>query len=79
MPVRIQLSHILRKYVPNYDHDSGILLEEAAGWSVSQIIEHLAIPPGEVVTIIVNSYPATPASSVRDGDKVTLTKVIGGG
>ena len=79
MPVRIQLSHILRKYVPNYDHNSGILLEEAAGWSVRQIIERLAIPPGEVVTIIVNAYPATPANTVQDGDTVTLTKVIGGG
>jgi sulfur carrier protein ThiS len=79
MPVRIHLSHILRKYVPDYDHDTGILLEEAAGWPVRQIIEHLAIPPGEVVTIIVNSYPATPASTVQNGDSVTLTKVIGGG
>jgi len=79
MSVRVQLSHILRKYAPDYDHDAGIILEDAAGWSVRQIIEHLAIPPGEIVTIIVNSYPATPGSTVQDGDTVTLTKVIGGG
>jgi sulfur carrier protein ThiS len=79
MSIRVELSHILRKYVPDYDHDSGILLEEAAGWSVRQLIEHLAIPAGEVVTIIVNAYPATPASTVQDGDSVTLTKIIGGG
>ncbi|CAB1060905.1 hypothetical protein D1BOALGB6SA_5672 [Olavius sp. associated proteobacterium Delta 1] len=79
MPVRIQLSHILRKYAPGYNHDTGILLEDAAGWSVRQIIERLAIPPGEVVTIIVNSYPAALSSTVQDGDSVTLTKVIGGG
>ena len=79
MPVSIQLSHILRKYVPDYDHNTGILLEEATGWSVRQIIERLAIPPVEVVTIMVNSYPASMASTVEDGDSVTLTKVIGGG
>ena len=79
MPVRVQLSHILRKYIPDYNHETGILLEEAAGWSVRQIIDRLAIPPGEVVTILVNSYPATPASTVEEGDTVTLTKVIGGG
>jgi sulfur carrier protein ThiS len=79
MSVRVQLSHILRKYAPDYDHDTGIVLENAAGWSVRQIIAHLAIPPGEIVTIIVNSYPATPASTVKDGDTVTLTRVIGGG
>jgi len=79
MTVRVQLSHILRKYAPDYDHDTGILLEDADGWSVRRIMEHLAIPPEEVVTVIVNSYPATPASTVQDGDSVTLTKVIGGG
>lgn len=79
MSVQVLLSHILRKYAPDYDHDTGILLEDAAGWSVRQIIEHLAIPPGEVVTIIVNSYPATWASTVEDGDTVTLTRIIGGG
>ena len=79
MPARIQLSHILRKYVPDYNHDTGILLEDADGWSVRQIIERLAIPPGEVVTIMVNSYPASPASTVAEGGSVTLTKVIGGG
>ena len=79
MPIRVKLSHILRKYAPDYDPDTGIVLEEAGGWSVRQIIGHLAIPPGEIVTIIVNSYPATPASTVQDGDTLTLTKVIGGG
>jgi sulfur carrier protein ThiS len=79
MPIQVQLSHILRKYAPDYHHETGILLEDAAGWTVRQIIEHLAIPPGEIVTVIVNSYPATPASTVQDGDSVTLTKVIGGG
>ena len=79
MPVRIQLSHILRKYVPDYDHDTGVLLENAAGWSVRRIIERLAIPPEEVVTVMVNSYPGTLASTVEEGDSVTLTRVIGGG
>ena len=79
MTVQVKLSHMLRKYAPDYNHETGILLDEASGWSVRQIIEHLTIPPGEVVTVIVNSYPATPASTVQDGDTVTLTKVIGGG
>ena len=79
MPVRIQLSPFLRKYVPAYDHNTGILLENAAGWTVRQIIDELNIPPAEVVTIMVNSYPGKPASVVEDGDSVMLTKVLGGG
>jgi len=70
---------MLRKYAPDYNHGTGILVEEAAGWTVREVIDHLAIPPGEVVTVIVNSYPANQASKVQDGDSVTLTKVIGGG
>ena len=54
-------------------------VENADGWTVRQIIAELNIPPEEVVTIMVNSYPAKPSSVVKDGDSVTLTKVLGGG
>jgi sulfur carrier protein ThiS len=79
MPVRVQLSHLLRKYVPSYNSDAGIVLENVDGWSVRQLIEEIKIAPEEVVTIMVNSYPGKPNSVVKDGDCVTLTKVIGGG
>jgi len=79
MPVRVQLSPHLWKYVPGYDHNKGIVLENLDGRTVRQIIEELKIPPEEVYAIMVNSYPAKPNSVVEDGDSVSLTKIIGGG
>jgi len=67
------------KYVPGYDPDAGMLLDGAEDETAAEIIERLGIPPGEVVTIMVNAYPARPESVVKDGDSVTLTKIIGGG
>ncbi|UCF90461.1 MAG: hypothetical protein JSW39_19490 [Desulfobacterales bacterium] len=79
MPIHVRLSPLLRKYVPEYDHENGLVLEIAEGTKVRRIIETLGIPPEEVVTIMVNSYPGKPGSIVKDGDLVTLTKIIGGG
>jgi sulfur carrier protein ThiS len=79
MPVRVQLSPPLWKYVPAYDHNKGIVLEHMDGRTVRQIVEELKIPPQEVYAIMVNSYPGKPGSVVKDGDSVNLSKVIGGG
>jgi sulfur carrier protein ThiS len=79
MPVRVRLSPHLWKYVPGYDHNKGIMLENMDGRAVRQIIEELKIPPEEVYAIMLNSYPGKPNSVVHDGDSVTLTKIIGGG
>lgn len=79
MPIRVQLSPPLWKYVPGYDHKTGIVLENVERRTVRQIIEELKIPPQEVYAIMVNSYPGKPNSVVKDGDFVTLTKIIGGG
>jgi sulfur carrier protein ThiS len=79
MTVRIQLTPPLWKYVRSYNQDTGIVLENAEGWTVLQIIEELKIPPGEVFVIMVNSYPGKPTSVVKDGDFVILAKILGGG
>lgn len=79
MAVRIHLSPFLRKFIADYDHESGILLQNCDGWTVQQIIEIIKIPPKEVLAIMVNSYPAKTTSAVTDGDTVTLSKFIAGG
>jgi sulfur carrier protein ThiS len=55
------------------------MLENMDGRTVRQIIEELKIPSQEVYAIMLNSYPGKPGSVVKDGDSVTLSKVIGGG
>ena len=54
MSIRIQLSPFLRKYVPKYNNDTGIVLKSENPRTVDQIIAELNIPFEEVVTIMVN-------------------------
>lgn len=79
MAVCVHLTPPLWKYVPGYDRDKGILLENMDGKTVRQVLEELKIPSEEVYAIMVNSYPGKPNSTVKDGDSVTLSKIIGGG
>jgi sulfur carrier protein ThiS len=79
MSIQIQLSPLIRKYVPNYDHTTGVILTIDAPQSVEQIVARLDIPREEVISIMVNGYPGKFNSTVNDGDSIMLAKVIGGG
>lgn len=79
MPIHVQLSPLIRKYVPNYDHSTGVKLAVDEPQSVEQIVAQLSIPREEVISIMVNGYPAKFNTTVNDGDSVMLAKVIGGG
>jgi sulfur carrier protein ThiS len=79
MSIHVQLSPLIRKYVPNYDHSTGVQLTIDAPHSVEQIVAKLNIPREEVISIMINRYPGKFNSTVNDGDSVTLAKVIGGG
>ena len=79
MSVRVQLSDYLQKYVPGYDHNTGIVMESADGWTVRMIIEELKIPIKEVSIVMVNSYPGSTQSTLKDGDLIFLSKIFGGG
>jgi sulfur carrier protein ThiS len=79
MPIHVQLSPLIRKYVPNYDHSAGLKLAIDAPHSIEKIIAKLKIPREEVISIMINGYPGKFNSVVNEGDSVTLAKVIGGG
>ena len=79
MPIHVRLSPLIRKYVSNYNHSTGIRLTVDAPNSVEQIIAKLNIPREEVISIMINGYPGKFNSVVNEGDSVTLAKVIGGG
>jgi sulfur carrier protein ThiS len=79
MSIRVQLSPLIRKYVPNYDHSAGVALAVDEPESVEKIVAKLGLPREEVISIMVNGYPAKFNTMVNDGDSVMLAKVIGGG
>ena len=79
MPIHVRLSPLIRKYVPNYDHSTGVILTIDAPEKVMQIVARLDIPRQEVISIMVNGYPGKFKTPVNDGDSIMLAKVIGGG
>ena len=79
MAVHVELTMLLRKFVPYYDDDKGIVLEDAEGKTISEIMKELGIPNDKVFNVLVNRYPSKPSQVVRNGDLITLGRVIGGG
>jgi hypothetical protein len=79
MAVRVELTRLLRRYVPDYDPDKGLTFEDGEGKAVRQIIEELGIPADRVFTVLINHLPSQPTYRLKDGDLVTLSMVLGGG
>ena len=79
MAVRVELTPLLRKYVPDYDPDKGLTIENGEGKAVRQVIKELGIPTDRVFTVLVNHLPSQPSYLLSDGDLLTLSMVLGGG
>ena len=79
MAVRVELTPLLRKYIPDYDPDKGLTIEDGEGKAVRQIIKELGIPTDKVFTVLVNHLPSHPSYLLNDGDLLTLSMVLGGG
>lgn len=79
MAVYIELTVLLRKFVPDYDDEKGIVLENAEGKTISDLMKELGIPSEKVFNVLLNRYPSKPSQVVKNGDLVTLGRVIGGG
>jgi len=79
MAVRIELTVLLRRFVSDYDEEGGILLDDAEGKTIQQLIEQLGIPSEKVFTIMVNHYPGNPGYIAKDGDHIVLAMTIGAG
>jgi hypothetical protein len=79
MAVRVELTLLLQKYVPNYDRDNGIVVEDGEGKAVRQIIVELGIPLVKVFQVLVNHRPSQDNYVLKDGDLVTLAMVLGAG
>ncbi len=80
MPVRVDLSPILRKQYPlDYDPEKGLILADGAGKTLRQIIQELGIPIDEITSTLVNHRIEQPSYQVQDGDSIYLTVAISGG
>lgn len=79
MSVTVKLSPLLRKYVPGYDPDEGIVVQDGAGKRVSHLADELSIPKERITMVMVNHRPSRASYEARDGDLILLGMVIGGG
>lgn len=79
MAVRVELTVLLRRFVPDYDNEKGIMLENGEGKTVQQLIQELGIPPEKVFTIMVNHYPGNRNYVAKAGDHIVLAMTIGAG
>ena len=79
MPIRVELSRLLRKYVSDYDEDHGILVDYEEGKTVAHIIAELNIPKDKVFTVFVNRKPSKVGCRLQDGDLVALALILGAG
>gem|GEM_PF-715472 len=78
--VRVDLNPILRKmYCPGYDPEQGLILNDATGKTLHQVVISLGIPPDEVSSILVNHRVEQPSYKVQDGDLIHLAVAISGG
>jgi len=54
-------------------------MEKGAGKRISQLAEELNIPKEMVTSVLVNRLPSRTGYVARDGDRILLAMVIGGG
>jgi len=64
----------LAKYAPAGGH-----AQCAASDTTGDLIRALGIPAGEAAIVFVNGAHATEATELRDGDRVGIFPVVGGG
>lgn len=80
MSVRVELNPILRRMCQlAYDPDTGLVLTNAAGKTLHEIVISLGIPPDEVSSILVNHRVEQPNYIIQDGDLLHLSVAISGG
>lgn len=79
MSVLIKLSASLRRFVPGYDAQEGLLLPCGPGLTVAGVLAGLGIAQAEVKIIMVNGVKAQAEQPLADGDRVGLFPAVGGG
>ncbi len=79
MPLHVEISSFLRKYVPDYDPVKGLSLNGQAGRTVGAVMNDLGIPLDEVQIILVNHRAAKPETRLGEDDEIGLFPALGGG
>lgn len=77
MRLTVHLFGDLRRYLPK--GQDPLRLDMAEGATVSALLSHLGIDPGEVWVVRANKQVISEDSDLHDGDVVEVFEPIGGG
>jgi sulfur carrier protein ThiS len=79
MKITVKVHGTLRKYVTDYDHDKGLVLEFPDHMDASALIEHLGIPKSKVGIVSVNGDQVQQNAILPDRALVKVFQPIFGG
>lgn len=79
MALQVFLSTSLRGRFPDYNAQSGIILEMDKGATVGDLLRVLDIPASDVKIIMVNGRAAEPSQPLQGDERIGLFPPLGGG
>lgn len=79
MPIHIKLSSTLRQYVPDYNPEKGMNLEEFPQCNATAIAKQLGIPISEIKFVMLNGRYQPLECKVQSGDRLAFFPAVGGG
>ena len=79
MPLKILLSSTLRRYVPDYDPEKGVVLSPEKDMTVAELCEQMSIPADRIKIIIVDGKHKSLDHVLTGVERVGLIPAIGGG
>jgi len=79
MRIKVKVHGTLMKYLPNYDHGTGVDLELPANSIVGEVIKKLGIPEAKVSIVSVNGRLAKAEDRLKQNDVVKVFQHIFGG
>jgi len=79
MKITVKVHGTLMKYLPDYDHTTGLELELPDHTDAAALIEHLGIPQSRVGLVSVNGLQVSCADTIPDKAVVKVFQPIFGG
>lgn len=79
MALTVMLSTTLRQYVPDYNPETGVVINFDRPLTTRELAEKLGLPLPEIRIIMLNGRHAGLEQTVADNDRIGFFPAVGGG
>ena len=79
MKITVKVHGTLKKFLPDYDHEKGLVLEFPDNADAATLIDFLGIPRSHVGMVSVNGQPVNSDDTIPDKSVVKVFQPIFGG